>query len=344
MDTFFSIFLFLIVLFIYIHICHQLHTNSDLDVYEVVNIPKDELDELCKSKQPILINNDYDPLKSSILNDFEKINILKIKKSIENSNEYIPFEELRKKDALSLFNKNSTNSINNHLYTSNNNEESNEAFKNSLIKKNSYFAPSLLSYHKSDILTGSKDSYTPLVYQIYNRNFLYVFGSDSAEITLIPPNEMNNLQIIKDYEILEFRSKINPWEDNDNDYKKIIITLKQGHYLFIPPFWNYSIKFGNNTKIHSFHYNTYISSLSILNHTILHYLQIQNTIEKYDSNNPIVFNKKIQKSFEKTKENNTKAGDNKKKIKIKKNVSFNNNEETNEETNDNRVTLEVSDN
>ena len=53
------LFIFFIILFIYVHINHQLKTSNNLEIYELDNLYKDNLEELCNYKQPIIFNLDF---------------------------------------------------------------------------------------------------------------------------------------------------------------------------------------------------------------------------------------------------------------------------------------------
>ena len=77
-----NLLVFVISLFLYIHIYFQVKTSNYLEVYEVDNLSKDKLEDLCDLKQPLVINDfkmleniDYDMLYSKY-RDFD----VKIKK------------------------------------------------------------------------------------------------------------------------------------------------------------------------------------------------------------------------------------------------------------------------
>ena len=61
MDWILSTIIFIIVLFVYIHVANHLSTSSDLEVYDVVNIPSDKLEDLCGAKQPFIAKNNNNP-------------------------------------------------------------------------------------------------------------------------------------------------------------------------------------------------------------------------------------------------------------------------------------------
>ena len=56
MKIIFSFFIFCLVLFIYLHIQFHLKTSNDLEIYEIDDVSKDKLEEICDLRQPILFN------------------------------------------------------------------------------------------------------------------------------------------------------------------------------------------------------------------------------------------------------------------------------------------------
>jgi len=70
MNAFLNIILFLIILFFYIHITHQLKKSEDLEIYEMDYSSNTHLQEVCEIKQPVLFE-----YKSVNPEFFENINI-----------------------------------------------------------------------------------------------------------------------------------------------------------------------------------------------------------------------------------------------------------------------------
>ena len=54
MKIIYSIFIFCIVLFIYLHIQFHLKTSDDLEIYELEQFSKSKLEEICDVRQPVL--------------------------------------------------------------------------------------------------------------------------------------------------------------------------------------------------------------------------------------------------------------------------------------------------
>ena len=62
-------FIFIIVLFVYTHIYYNLKTSSDLEVYEISNVSKEKLEEICDCRQPILMISVDDIINQCNLTD-----------------------------------------------------------------------------------------------------------------------------------------------------------------------------------------------------------------------------------------------------------------------------------
>ena len=139
----------------------------------------------------------------------------------------------------------------------------------------------MLCNTKYDIMTGSNNTVTPFKYELNYRNFFLV-TQGSIEVKMTPPKSTKYLYPVKDYELFEFKSPVNPWNVSPEykaDFDKIKcleFTVTQGKALFIPAYWWYSIKFHKNTSISCFKYKTYMNCVSIIPDLSLHGLQLQN--------------------------------------------------------------------
>ena len=282
-----NLFIFCIVLFIYIHINFNYKKSNDLEVYEIEEPSKEKLEEICDIKQPILFN-----MYNSNLED-----VFNVKYLLENYNSF----DLKIRNIDSIY---SENTLENDLYLPYTFEKTQELFKNdnssnyiseknqdfldetSLIKifkyNDMFLRPYMQCYSEYDVILGSENSYTPLKYDLFNRNYFMVTNG-SVVITLIPPNMYKYLHIEKNYEYFEFKSKIdinNIQKKYKLDYDKVkplVITLKKNNIIYIPPYWFYSIKIEEkDSVILNFKYNTYMSTLSITNELFIKYLQNNN--------------------------------------------------------------------
>ena len=111
-----------------------------------------------------------------------------------------------------------------------------------------FFRPYMVSKCMYDIMMASTGTTTPLRYEVNYRNYFLV-TQGSVKILLIPPKDTRYLYPISDYDILEFRTPVNPWkvqpeyQDDFDKIKTLEVELFQGMAMFIPAYWWYSIQF-----------------------------------------------------------------------------------------------------
>lgn len=281
MQIIISFIIFLITLFIYIHINFHVKVTNDLEIFEVDEITKDKLEEICDIKQPLLfkyyVEDVYDNLKyQNIVDQYKTFDI-----NIRNREDYkeldINLLPLSLSDSIELFDKDSSG-----VYIS---EFNNDFIKETTIIKNIktndlFLRPYLCTECNYDFILGSINSYTPLKYELNYRNFLYVIEGN-AEIMLTIPNNIKYLDICKDYENFEFRSQFNPFNIEDNDklskVKFLTVLLKPGDILYIPFKWPYTIKLKtNNTIVCKNSYSVLMNSLANLPEYTYKFLNDQN--------------------------------------------------------------------
>jgi hypothetical protein len=284
-DIVLMVFIFMIVLFCYVHIYDNYNTSNDLEVYEIDKVSKDKLEEICNLKQPFLFNFDENLIINTNLYGFnEHNNAFEINIRVnetEDQDSYYSNEVLVPlilEKAKELFEKTDTITY----FTEDNRDFLNESGIIKTIKYNdSYLRPYMVTNCFYDILSGSNNGYTPLRYDINNRNY-YLVTNGYIDITLIPPKYSKYLYQQPDYELFEFKSPINVWDVQSkykNDYNKsksIRFTINTGKMLYIPPYWWYSIKFNNHSAITTLKYRTCMNNVAILPNIILHYLQLYN--------------------------------------------------------------------
>jgi hypothetical protein len=130
---------------------------------------------------------------------------------------------------------------------------------------------------------ASTGTTSPLRYEVNYRNYFLV-TQGRVKILLIPPKDTRYLYPINDYDILEFRTPVNPWkvqpeyQDDFDKIKTLEVELFQGMVMFIPAYWWYSIQFiVPETSVCSFKYRTHMNTVSIAPQLILNVLQNMNT-------------------------------------------------------------------
>ena len=69
---------------------------------------------------------------------------------------------------------------------------------------------------------------------------------------------------------------MNPWNDDIEELNPLRIEAKVGDLIYIPPYWLFSMKYGKETTVVSFQYQTYANTLAISPDLVLHFVQLQN--------------------------------------------------------------------
>jgi len=251
-------------------------------MYEIDDVSKDKLEEICDIRQPVLFdfNNQaiMDSTNHSFINSqyhaFE-VKIRNVKDIDTNSELYVPFPL---HSTIKLFEGDKQSSY----FTENNSDFLVDTGLHKIIKQNDEFLrPYMLSNSNYDIMIGSNNTITPLRYEVNYRNFFLV-TQGSIQVKMTPPKSVKYLSPQYDYENFEFRSPVNPWSPQDkyladfNKIKCLEFTLTAGKILFLPAYWWYSIKFSTCSSVTCFRYRTYMNNLAILPYVGLYSLQIQN--------------------------------------------------------------------
>ena len=282
METLFTLLIFCIVLFIYIHINFHLKVSDDLEVYEIEQPSKDKLEEICDLRQPVIFDYNVDEL----INDCNLDNISKnfgaFDIKVRNVKEYDDISELylplTLNTAMNIFKKD-----NDERFISENNNEFLE--ETSIIKSFRYNDNFLRPYSVSncyyDLMFSSKNTRTPLKYELNYRNYFLV-TQGNVKLKLIPPKSSKYLYTVKDYDNFEFISPVNPWnvqsqfKPDFDKLKTLEVSLNVGQIIYIPAYWWYSFEFSENTSICVFKYRTYMNNVAISNHLLINLLQTQN--------------------------------------------------------------------
>lgn len=280
-----SIFIFAIVLFLYVHILFHYKVGNELEIYEITDICKDKLDEICDIRQPVLFDMMDDSIsKTSSLSYISKTyNAFDVKiqnSSSEQSEDKVP---LNMDKAIVLFDEDKEGK-----FISFDNDEflSETGIRKNIEYYDELFRPIGINRSYYDILLGSENSHTPLKYDIYYRNY-FIVTQGEVTVKLIPPKHKKYLQLYNNYETFEFVSPMNPWNIQDkyapsfDKVKSLEVVLKANKCIFIPPYWCYSFKFKKQSSICSLKYSTYMNTLSFSHHLFIYYLQNQNVQVQY---------------------------------------------------------------
>ncbi len=288
-----GIFIFCIVLFLYLHIQYHFKTSNDLEIYDAEQLTKENLEEICDLRQPLLFNNlnQFDKIIQYINKDvlvktypMFDIKIRETKTKINNTEDineelYLP---LSMQVANNLFNEDKEGKY----FTESNHDFLKETGAIKHITYNDEFLrPPLVSNCNYDILMGSTGSSTPLKYEISYRTY-FMATQGSVKIKLCPPIYEKYIYAENDYENFEFKSPINPWKVENiykSDYDKIKwleIDLTPGRTFYMPAYWYYSILFDKNSSVCCIKYRTYMNNIAIMPKLIMYALQNQNVVRK----------------------------------------------------------------
>ena len=281
MKIIFSFLIFCLVLFFYLHIQFHLKQSDDLEMYELDNASKDKLEEICDIRQPVLFEFDSQKIiettnKTYLYSNYHSFD-MKIRSHLQKDEEdlYIPLPlhitvKLLEEDQKSAY------------FTENNMDFLQETGVIKNIQYNDGFIrPYMVSNYFYDILMGSKDTITPLRYEINYRNY-FLMTQGTAQIKLLPPKFTKYLYPNYDYDSFEWSSPFNIWNiqpEYKADFDKIKsleFTLTKGKTLYIPAYWWYSIKFSKDASITCFKYRTYMNNLAISPYLFMYALQSQN--------------------------------------------------------------------
>ncbi len=317
MSFFIQFIIFIIVLFIYIHITNQYKKSEDMEIYEMDYLDNTHLQEVCEIKQPVLFNfkKNGEILENAFLSlskyENEEINMKNVNEAIETGEWFsIPlrsFHKLIKTDDKSRF------------FSENNFEFMEETGLSSKCSQfDPYLKPSFNIQKKYDIIFGSKNAYTPIRFHTYYRYFVYV-PKGKIQVKMTPYKSHKYLHIQNDYENYEFRSPIDVWNcqsqylDEINKIQFLEFDVPEGFILYIPPYWFYSLKFSEqkDSLMYGFIYNSFANIVANFPKYFLYFLQqhnIQNKIlKKYEVDNET--KKKENQNYENDIIENTENND-----------------------------------
>jgi len=285
-----ALFIFLIVLFLYLHIQYQFKTSNDLDIYEIIEeLSKEKMEEMCDFRQPILF--DITEELSQLIPMFNKKILLQEYNSYEvnvrNKKNIGTIEDLFIPLQLNISDKLFLKDVSRNFYSENNSDFLNETGLTKHIQMcDSILKPHLLCNFSYDLLFGSNNSETPLRYEHNYRNY-FMATDGSVKIRLIPPKYAKYLNVETNYEYLEYISDVNVWEPQEKykimmkKIKYIDIELPIERILYIPAYWLYSVKLGENSILLKMNYRTYMNILAISPSLVMNVLQNQNIKNNY---------------------------------------------------------------
>ena len=267
--------IFIIILFLYIHIASQYKKSGDLEIYETDFTNTQHLEDVCELKQPVLMNVQH--FMSSLFEDISPENIAQFSRYDVHIKDIRDYQEKGAVDPIILplhsaveFFESDQNS---HLYSENNGEFLEETH---LLKKineiDTVLQPTFLAHAKYDLLFGSRQSSTPFRYQTESRNF-FIVTHGKIRVKMTNWENSKYMDPVKDYDNYEFRSL-----QQSEKVRFIEFDVHKGSMLYVPPYWWYSLSFleDPNTFVCKLTYASFVNQLSNVWDIGLYYLQQQN--------------------------------------------------------------------
>lgn len=276
MNVFIVFCIFMVVLFLYVHINNQLNKSEDLEVYEMDYKSNEDLQSICNVKQPILFELKLPDLLDTIstITKHETVDI-----KVWNTSEYIVGKSnsyilIPLSSASGLF-KTDTKS---QYITDRNQDFLEETDMISDIKEiDQFLKPRFTVYSNYEYIFGSEGVVSPLRYHTGDRKFIYV-TSGKISVKMTPWRSKKYLDPISDYETYDFFSRFNPWIDSNPMMKLLEFEVLAGYVLYIPPYWWYSYKLTSvDTSAIGVEYKTPINLCAHSSEIVRYYLQFHNT-------------------------------------------------------------------
>ena len=294
-----TMFVFLAVLFLYIHITAQWKTSEDLEIYEMDYLNNANLQEICAVKQPVLFELHhcvelYDRIQLSKMTKYDTYDL-----GVKDTRDY--YRTTAKGSSEPDFTSVESVSLPFHsavrLMETDTNaryiSESNAGFleetglANTIGCLDPYLKPNGNMYSQMDLWLGSKGATTPMRYHT-NTNCFVVATGGKIRVKMTPWKSRKLLYPIKDYDQYEFRSPVNVWNPAEihkaeiDKLRCLDFDVNAGYVLSIPPYWWYSIQYSSDpaTCVCAISYNTIINSLAHINDWAMYYLQQSNITTK----------------------------------------------------------------
>jgi hypothetical protein len=272
METYWNILIFIIILFLYMHIIDQYKKSEDLEIYEMDYVSNNDLQTICNIKQPVLFE-----LNSEItLETIEEKSQYDVKVRDTNDNsDYI----LLKFDSFKTLIDTDSES---HFITENNHEFVEESgLYNSFSILNDSLKPVFSVNTQYDILMGSKNAHTPLRYHTNDRLF-YLVVSGKIRVKMTPWKSAKYLNPMMDYDNYEFRSDLDPFDSDETGKIKFLeFDVLANYVLYIPPYWWYSIQYDeSDTLVLGAKYISMMNLIANSHHLFKYYIQQYSTKTK----------------------------------------------------------------
>jgi len=239
-----QIIIFLIIVFIYLHIKFQLKINNNLEVYEIDYETNENLQKVCDIKLPVIFNVKnigFTDIPTELTDEHSKMEI-NVKDNTDETEVKMSYNT-----AMVLIN-------NNDKYYSSNNSDF--IFKSNLIadyrKNDKFLCPPLIIDRVYDYIVGNKNTIINTQVHTSDRQYIYV--------------KNGNIRII-----MGLSSEVVENCDEKNEKKSLTVNLLEGNIISIPSYWYYKIIFDEKSELMSYTYRSLINIVTT---------KVYNTIRK----------------------------------------------------------------
>jgi mannose-6-phosphate isomerase-like protein (cupin superfamily) len=266
---------FIVILFLYVHIQDQYKRSEDLEVYEMDYTSNEHLQSICALKQPVLFEN---PAKDVIKNNIQEDSVEDIR--VWDTNDYAS-PAIKSVDPILLTYKSFANLAKSdpkgHFFTRRNQDWLEETGALDDFRELDVFVrPPLTANATYELLAGSSGAELPIQYHTADRQFFFVTeGRISVKMT--PWRSSRFLNPVVDYDNYEFYSKhINVGDETK--IKWLEFDVAAGHILYVPPWWWFSFRFTTvDTKVAGIQYQSFANILAHVPDLSRYYFQFHMT-------------------------------------------------------------------
>lgn len=267
------ILIFLIVLFLYLHILNEFKTGNKLSIYEIDYVSNTHLQEICELKQPFIFDPNMDIMQASkeyvddLSNNEQKD--MKLYSSVDK--EYVFLDS---KSALRMLQTTS------NYYSEHNWDFVRENSRDLVASMNTYWRPYFTLNTYMDVRAGCENVTTQPRFHKHNRMFLLVMNG-TIHVKMTTQEYTKYLKPYQNYEHMENNSDVNLWgEKIDKNIKFVEFSVPSGRVLFIPPYWTFSIKYDANTLVYEIFYMSILNSVLHVPDYAIHFVQKNNSSDK----------------------------------------------------------------
>ena len=270
-----SLFIFTLTILLYLYILYQWKHSDVLEVFEMDHVENHaHLQDACELRQPLLFLLN-DPLLAPITSAaaMKHVDI-----AVRDVRDYCTTPSGTTLDPVEMSMERGLRFLDASppFYFS----EGNAAFmkESGLLRgglaHESWLKPHFTVSKEYDVLFGAASVKTPFRYHTQSRRFLWAWQGESR-VLLVPHRSMTN--VVRDFEFYEFYST-----DTTPPEKTVEVIVPEGHVLFVPAYWWYSIEFPTTSS--RMLQCSYMTAMNVVAHSwdlARHWLQQQRITRNY---------------------------------------------------------------